>query len=122
MASHSPEYEISGTNDPFLQVGILHLLRHLFKVEPEIENNFLKILMNAKEFILESRTNNNSKNGANSVLFECFQGLVNLENAQDHSDKINQIILRFISVKDANSKYLTLYTLKMLSKTDLAST
>jgi hypothetical protein len=36
ISSHSPEYEISGTNDPFLQVGILHFLRHLFKVEPQI--------------------------------------------------------------------------------------
>lgn len=97
-------------------------MRHLFKADPSIESTFLKILNNAKEYILELKTSNNSKNGANAVLFECFQGLVSLESADQQRDKINQIISRFISVKDANSKYLTLYTLKMLSKTDLAST
>lgn len=78
ISSHSPEYEISGTNDPFLQVGILHFLRHLFKVEPQIEQNFVSILLSSHEYILDMRSNNNSKNGANAVLFECFQGLVNL--------------------------------------------
>lgn len=69
VSSHSPEYEISGTNDPFLQVGILHFLRHLHKLEPTIESNFTSILLSAREFILEVRNTNNAKNGASAVLF-----------------------------------------------------
>lgn len=69
IASHSPEYEISGTNDPFLQVGILHFLRHLYKSEPQIESSFTPILLSAREFILELRSSNSNKNGANAVLF-----------------------------------------------------
>ena len=119
MSSHSPEYEVSGTNDPFLQVGILHFLRHLYKVAPQIEANFITILLSAREFILEVRNSNNAKNGANAVLFECFQGLVGMENTDNLKEAINSILSRFVSVKDANSKYLTLYTLSMLSKTDI---
>lgn len=69
---HQSEYEIGGVQDPFLQVAILKFLRTLRKSTSSFDKQFAEILMTCHDSVC-SRVSNNLKNGANAILFECFQ-------------------------------------------------
>jgi hypothetical protein len=59
------------------------------------------------------------KNGANAVLFECFQCFMLLDPTPQLRDMVANVLTKFISVKDANSKYLSLFNLNLMTKYDL---
>ena len=61
------------------------------------------------------------KNGSNSVLFECFQAMIQLELTPHLKEVVVSMVAKFVSVKDANSKYLTLYILNLLAKVDISA-
>ena len=75
---HNSEYEIGGVQDPFLQVAILKFLRILRKHSSNFDKQLAEILMICHDSVC-SRVTNNLKNGANAVLFECFQCFMLLE-------------------------------------------
>ncbi len=60
------------------------------------------------------------KNGANAVLLECFQCFMLLEPTNQLRDMVANVLSKFISVKDANSKYLSLFNLRLMAKYDLS--
>ncbi len=66
-----------------------------------------------------SKVSNNSKNGANAVLFECLQCFMLLEPTTQLKEMVNNVLTKFISVKDANSKYLSLFNLSLMTKYDI---
>jgi len=66
-----------------------------------------------------SRVSANLKNGANAVLFECFQCFMLLEPTPQLREMVANVLSKFISVKDANSKYLSLFNLNLMTKYDL---
>ena len=66
-----------------------------------------------------SRISANIKNGANAVLLECFQCFVLLEPTFQLRDMVGNVLSKFISVKDANSKYLSLFNLNLMTKYDM---
>lgn len=121
VSSQNPEYEISGACDPFLQVAILKFLRYLYKVEKSIGQDMSDILVMVHENILTTKNSTNIKNGAHAVLFECFQAMISLELTQKLKETAVNMVSKFVSVKDANSKYLTLYSLNLLSKYDIGA-
>jgi hypothetical protein len=53
------------------------------------------------------------------VLFECFQCFMLLEASPQARELVSNVLAKFISVKDANSKYLSLFNLNLMSKYDL---
>lgn len=59
------------------------------------------------------------KNGANAVLLECFQCFMILEPTNQLKEMVANVLNKFISVKDANSKYLSLLNLSLMAKYDL---
>lgn len=69
---HNAEYEIGGVQDPFLQVATLKLLRTLRKFSPTFDKQFAEVLVICHDSVC-SRVSANLKNGANAILFECFQ-------------------------------------------------
>jgi AP-1 complex subunit gamma-1 len=119
VTSSNPEYETSGTNDPFLQVSIIRFLRYLYKVEKSVSKEIAEILMAVHDFICTGKNAISLKNGSNAVLFECFQAMISLELTPQLKDTVVAMVSKFVTVKDANSKYLTLYILNLLSKCDL---
>lgn len=76
ITDSNAEYEISGTQDPFLQVSILRFLRSLKKLPLSNNPNFMRhygeILVTSHDGVCAKLTGA-IKNGANAVLFECFQ-------------------------------------------------
>lgn len=75
---HNAEYEIGGVQDPFLQVAILKFLRTLRKYSNNFDKQLAEILVICHDSVC-SRVSNNLKNGANAVLFECFQCFMQLD-------------------------------------------
>ena len=117
---HNAEYEIGGIQDPFLQVAVLKLLRTLRKISPTFDKHFAEVLMICHDCIA-SRVTANLKNGANAVLFECFQCFMTLEPTPQLKSMVNSVLNKFISVKDANAKYLSLFNLSLMTKYDIAA-
>ena len=72
VQEHNSEYEIGGVQDPFLQVAILKFLRTLRKQARTFDKQLEEILVIWHDTVC-SRITTNLKNGANAVLFECFQ-------------------------------------------------
>lgn len=78
VSTSNPEYETSGTNDPFLQVAIIRFLRYLYKAEKSIGKDLTDILMSAHDYICSGKSSTSLKNGSSAVLFECFQAMISL--------------------------------------------
>lgn len=115
---HHTEYEIGGVQDPFLQVAILKFLRTLRKFSNSFDKQFAEILVICHDSVC-SRVSANLKNGANAILFECFQCFMLLEPSPQLREMVANVLGKFISVKDANSKYLSLFNLNLMTKYDL---
>ncbi len=115
---HHTEYEIGGVQDPFLQVSILKFLRTLRKYSNTFDKQFAEILVICHDTVC-SRATNTLKNGANAILFECFQCFMLLEPSPQLREMVANVLGKFISTKDANSKYLSLFNLNLMTKYDL---
>lgn len=111
---------MSGVQDPFLQVTILRYLRALRKHTDD--NKFLRafgeILVTSHDAIT-SKIGTNPKNGPNAILFQCFQCMMTIPPNPNLSHYTESVLSKFVSVKDANSKYLSLFNLGLMAKHDI---
>jgi AP-1 complex subunit gamma-1 len=121
VTEFNSDYEIGGVQDPFLQVAILRLLRTMKKFTSD--HNFMKfygeILVNSHDGIC-SKTTESIKNGANAILFECFQCFMTIPPNPTLCSYTENTLVKFVSTKDANSIYLSLFNLLLMAKHDLA--
>ncbi len=121
VSDYNSDYEIGGVQDPFLQVAILRFLRFLKKYTSNV--NFMKyygeILVTSHDGVCAKVTSGNIKNGANAVLFECFQCFMTIPPNPTLSTYTENVLTKFVSVKDSNSKYLSLFNLGLMAKHDL---
>lgn len=115
----NPDYELSGAQDPFIQVAILRFLRCLKKYtnSPNFMKYYGEILVSSHDVICKG--SGNLKNGSNAVLFECFQCFMTIPPNPTLSTYTENVLTKFVSVKDANSKYLSLFNLGLMAKHDL---
>ena len=89
-------------------------------MSPTFDKQFAEVLMICHDCI-SSRVTANLKNGANAVLFECFQCFMTLEPTQQLRGMVGNVLSKFISVKDANAKYLSLFNLNLMTKYDMSA-
>ena len=80
--------------------------------------NYGEILVSSHDGVC-ARVSGNIKNGANAVLFECFQCFMTIPPNPNLSQYTENVLTKFVSVKDANSKYLSLFNLGLMAKHDL---
>jgi AP-1 complex subunit gamma-1 len=121
VSDFNSEYEIGGVQDPFLQVAILRFLRFLRKYTSSA--NFMKyygeILVTSHDGVCAKTSSGNVKNAANAILFECFQCFMTIPLNPTLSTYTENVLTKFVSVKDANSKYLSLFNLGLMAKHDI---
>lgn len=119
--NYSPEHDVSGITDPFLQVKILRLLRLLGKGDEQASETMNDILAQVSYFFLLSNillpclvfkvaTNtDSSKNVGNSILYETVLTVLEIEADTGLRVMAINILGKFLSNKDNNIRYFSAF-------------
>lgn len=107
-SGYMPEYDVMGSNDPFLQVSLLSTLRVLAMDENCTSSHLEEI----NDILTQVASNIDSgKNAAHAILYECVKTIFAINS--DQSLKILGVnsLGKFLSTKDNNTRYVALDSL-----------
>ncbi|XP_048867521.1 AP-1 complex subunit gamma-like 2 [Brienomyrus brachyistius] len=112
MSGYSPEHNVAGISDPFLQVRILRLLRILGRHDDEASD-----AMN--DLLAQVATNtDSSKTAGSAVLYETVLTIMDINSECGLRILAVNILGRFLLSNDRNIRYVSMMSLQKIVQTD----
>ncbi|XP_061109759.1 LOW QUALITY PROTEIN: AP-1 complex subunit gamma-like 2 [Conger conger] len=112
MSGYSPEHNVAGISDPFLQVRILRLLRILGR-----NDDMASDAMN--DLLAQVATNtDSSKTAGSAVLYETVLTIMDIKSESGLRVLAVNILGRFLLNNDRNIRYISMTSLQKIVQTD----
>lgn len=111
-SGYTPEYDINGIKDPFLQVRIIRVLGFLGEGDADASDAMIDVLSEI------STNTEGTKGSANAILYECVRTIFQIEASQGLRTMGINILGRFLVNKENNIRFIALKSLHQVVNID----